>query len=244
MSARALVIGQGAYLRRATRILEASGYTVWVHLTDEFSRGSVKSEMIISRGNPNKIAMDWPEWLSESPILAANNPFIIRDDVLVKFPHIYNIHVSDVRRNRGLGHLCLLHSLLSGDSATGVTTQRLAAGYPLDGSPTVKIRPVPIKASDSFASLMGKLSSEWEFALKEDGVRAFRAPSQYLAPLTLGTHVSLDLINRLVFEEGAYSDSLAIEGLGNLSRFLPRTERAVADYREFWSRTRGRSKNL
>ena len=238
-----MIIGQGAHVRRAYRILEASGYSVLVHLTEEASRASFRSEIVISSGDPNKAARNWPEWLADCPVLSANNPFILNDHMLERFPEIYNIHASDVRRNRGLGHLCLLHSLLIGDSATGVTTQRLAARHPLDGSPTVEIRQVPIEETDSFERLMGKLSSKWEFALKEDVTRAFRTYAHYLPPRTLGPYVSLDLLNRMVFREGAYSDSLAIHGLGNFSRFLPRTERALATYREFWARTRKRPEN-
>lgn len=236
MSLRTLVIGQGSHLRRAVRILRESGYEVLIHLTDASSHRSPGPEVIVSSGNPNESAIYWPEWLKGSPIVAANNPFILNDSVLREFPHVYNIHVSNVHRNRGLGHLCLVHSLLIGDVATGVTSQRLTPGHPVDGSPTVSIREIPIKATDGFDRLMGKLSLGWESALREDILHAFREPSEYLAPKTLGPQVSLKLLNTMVFEEGAYNEALATQGLGNFSRFLPRTELALAEYREFWAR--------
>ncbi len=235
MDLRILIVGQGSYLRRAVRLLRSSGHEVWIHITDSSASYGVGPEKIISRGNPNDSAKIWPKWLSASPVLCANNPFILRDFMLREFPNIYNIHISDVRRNRGLGHLCLVHSLLIGDLATGVSIQRLRPECPVDGSPTVRIRRIPFDTTESFERIMKRLAAGWELALQEDFLHRIRQPSNDPLPEKLGPEVTFELLNRLVFDEGAYNETLAAQGIGNFSRFLPRTEHAVSEFRKFWA---------
>lgn len=236
LSSRALIVGKGAYLKRGARILEESGFETWLHRTDGPSAADRHNERLLSSGDPNEVAANWPNWVLESLVVLANNPFILHDVTLRSIPNTYNLHISDVRRNRGLGHLCLVHTLLTGDLTTGITVQRLAPGHPVDGGPTLTIRNITLSLDDGFPGVMARLPTVWELALRENVLGDFEDRSPMMDVDSFGPEVSFDLLDRMVFGEGAFNKALAREGLGNFARYFPRTSEALIRHRKFWIR--------
>jgi folate-dependent phosphoribosylglycinamide formyltransferase PurN len=230
------LVGRGAFLSRAYAIASRARLRAAVYLTGaETDRLVFESQEvpILGFGDPNRIVSERLQALSgDTPVVCANNQFILSERFLRRFPKTYNIHISDVRVNRGFGQLCLVDSMIRRENATGVTVQRLRPGDGVDASPTLSIVEVPFEDGDSFSLIMASLVRAWSAAFGEL-LQNFRDPSKYYQ-VNFGGLVTHESLRTRVLVEDGYSLGLHRRGLEHYSAYFPKSNRLVEEFRRHW----------
>lgn len=235
-----ILVGRGSFLYRSAMHAVGRGLRVAAFVAGAPQAASPLDRLpvaVLGSGNPNDAQSAWSSVPRITPIVCTNNPYILEDHFLEVFHNTFNIHSSDVRDNRGLAQLCMLHSMLSGSTRGGATVQKLQIGAEVDASPTLCIRPVRWTNDSSFSSIFGLASGAWLQAFGEVLAHLERGDECQSTPLDYGPEISVELLRSLVSDEGAYSLALHRWGLGQYSRFFPKTSTLVADFQKFWSAT-------
>lgn len=238
MTLRVWVIGQGAFLSRTVRKLTSLGFLPIVHETSLKSSSSKNSKNFLSRGNPN--TNDPGEGLipAPTPVILANNPYILSDDFLTRRPNVFNIHNSDVQLNRGLAQNCILDTMLTGSQTFGTTLQKLTPRAEVDSSTTLHIESFKLSKTASFEEITLRASDAWFQTLDRILIPILENNSHPL-PLQVefGLMVNLSTLREKVYVQKMFNEAIQEKGLGNLARFFPLTNALVEEFRNFWRDT-------
>jgi len=215
-------------------VLSQAGFDPVVHSTTSRAEESPQSTSA-TWGDPNLSFPGEKLVLFETPVICVNNPFILEEEFLRKHASVYNIHNSDVAKNRGLAQICTIDTMLDGGTFSGVSLQKISAGLEVDASPTLHIETFPIPDGFGFEDIMSSLQNVWLRVLSNYLVPHLKAesvlPEREIAFGPVVTHAS---VSDKVLKQGAFSGPLMASGLGNFSRFFPRTEGLIAGFREHW----------
>jgi len=235
MTHRVWVIGQGAFLTRTVRKLTSSGFSPIVHETSIKSSSLKNSKDIFSRGNPNINDPGESTVPLLTPVILANNPYILSDDFLTRRTNVFNLHNSDVQLNRGLAQICILDSMLTGSQTFGTTLQKLTPRVEVDSSPTLHIESFKLTKTASFEEITIRTSEAWFHTLDRILIPSLENNSPPI-PLQIefGPIVSPNTLREKVYGQKMFNEAIQEKGLGNLAKFFPRTNALVEEFQNFW----------
>lgn len=233
------VLGQGAFLNKAVKVVREAGFEPLVHITDTSSGYTPKGVNVSSWGDPNasfggRLGLD-----SKSPVILANNPIILNDEFLLKHENVFNLHNSNVAVNRGLAQNCILDSMLRNHDTSATTLQQLEAGKEVDSSLTLHVEAFDLPREATFEQIMLKLSRNWLKVLTHHLIPHLDGDIQLGARHQgLGSLITLNNLETLVYDQGYFSQPLLDFGLGNFAGQFPRAASLVSEIRAFWLRQR------